>query len=39
MHVRPGNFDELFEFLRYCKVKNVLTEREMASAKARAEDG
>jgi hypothetical protein len=33
MHVRPKDFDELFEFLRYGRAKNVLTDMAIAAAK------
>jgi hypothetical protein len=35
LHSRPRSWDELFEFLRYCKTKNAL--RDMAMAMSRAE--
>jgi hypothetical protein len=34
MHLKPDSFLELFEFLKYTKVKN--TWKEMAFAKAKA---
>jgi hypothetical protein len=33
-HMKPDNFLELFEFLRYAKVKNIFREMAMAAAKA-----
>jgi hypothetical protein len=33
-HMKPDNFLELFEFLRYTKVKNIFREMAMAAAKA-----
>jgi hypothetical protein len=32
--VKPKNFLELFEFIKYSKVKNVLKETALAAAKA-----
>jgi hypothetical protein len=35
-HMKPDNFLELFEFLRYTKVKNIFREMAMAAAKSGA---
>ena len=37
MHVKPKNYLELFEFLKYSRAKNVLKETALATAKARAD--
>jgi len=37
MHRNPKNYDEVFEFTRYSKVKNML--KEMAFAAATAKSG
>jgi hypothetical protein len=36
MHVRPKSYPELFDFLKYCKVKNVLKDMAIAAATAKA---
>jgi len=39
MGVKPKNYLELFEFIRYSKVKNTLKEMALATAKAGMGDG
>jgi len=39
MHIKPKCYLELFEFLKYSKVKSVLKEMALATAKAGMKDG
>jgi hypothetical protein len=39
MHIKPKNWSEFFEFLKYSKVKSVLKEMAIATAKAGASNG
>jgi hypothetical protein len=34
MHIKPRNYLELFEFIKYSKVKSTLKEMALATAKA-----
>jgi len=34
MGIKPKDYDELFEFIKYSKVKNILKEMALATAKA-----
>jgi len=37
--MRPKNWDEFFEFMKYCRTKNILKEMAFAAAKAGAGNG
>jgi hypothetical protein len=39
MHIKPKNFTELFEFLGYTKVRNIMRETALAAARTGAQNG
>jgi len=39
MHMKPKNYLELFEFLKYNKTKNILKEMAIAAIKAGSGNG